>query len=107
MPRDPVRLGICATKIQGKILVQLKEGNLPKIGTRTVIKRNGMFKEIGAIIEVIGSTRSPWIVIAVIKGMYQLIRPEDVVFTREGPVRKKTDRSKRRRKGKKTQKTNV
>ena len=107
MSRDPVRLGICAKKTQGKILVQLKEGQLPKIGTRTVIKRNGIFKEIGKILEVIGSTRNPWIVISVNQGMYQLVRSEDVIFSQESRVRKKTKWSKRRKKGKKTQKSNV
>jgi rRNA processing protein Gar1 len=105
--QDPKRLGICTTKTQGKILVQIKEGKLPKIGTRTVVKRNGAYREIGEIIEVIGSTRSPWIVIAVKKEMYPLVSSDDVVYIGGRPVRKKTKRMMRRKKGKKTQKTNI
>lgn len=107
VPQDPKRLGICAKKTQGKVLVQVKEGKLPKIGTRAVVRKNGVYKEIGEIIEVIGSTRSPWIVIAVKKEIYQLVKSDDVIYIGERPVRKKLKSFTRKKRGKKTQKTTL
>ena len=93
----PLRIGKCSIKVQGKILVNLAGKNLPKIGARAKIRRDGQFKLIGEVVEVIGSTRNPWIVISVSKGFFNLVQYEEDVFTED---RSQRDKGKKRKKAK-------
>lgn len=86
MSQTPTRIGKCSIKVQGKILVKL-EGNLPKIGAQAKIKRDRHFEVIGEVIEAIGSTRNPWIVISAKKSLFSAVQPKDDIFTGDPPQR--------------------
>ncbi|UCE15111.1 MAG: hypothetical protein JSV04_07995 [Candidatus Heimdallarchaeota archaeon] len=98
MLQKHTEIGKCSIIVQGKILVNLEGKNLPKIGTYAKIRREGKFKEIGEVVEVIGSTRNPWIVISARKGSLRTIQHEETVYTEDYPKRE------RKKKGKKSQK---
>ncbi len=95
VPRTAIRIGKCSIKVQGKILVKLASKNLPKIGAHAKIKRNGQFKVIGEVIEVIGLTQNPWIVISAPKNCFNIVQQEEDVFTEDPSLEEK--RKKRRK----------
>ncbi|UCG03601.1 MAG: hypothetical protein JSW11_06355 [Candidatus Heimdallarchaeota archaeon] len=101
MPQTPIRIGKCSIKIQGKILVQLENEKLPKIRSLAKVKRNSQFKKIGEVIEVIGSTRKPWIVISAPQSSYKMVQLEEYIFTQERSQKKKGKEKKKARKSKK------
>ena len=94
------KIGKCLIKVQGKILVQLKGEKLPKIRSLAKVKRNGQFKKIGEVIEVIGSTRNPWIVISVPQKSFNMVQLEENIFTEERSLRKKGKEKKKIRRQK-------
>ncbi|UCG90516.1 MAG: hypothetical protein JSU57_01945 [Candidatus Heimdallarchaeota archaeon] len=100
MPQTPIKIGKCSIKVQGKIIVKLAIKNLPKIGARAKIKRDGQFKVIGEVIEVIGSTRNPWVVISSPQSSFNMIQHEENIFTEERSQREKKKKKKRVRKQK-------
>jgi rRNA processing protein Gar1 len=101
LPQAPIKIGKCSIKTQGKILVQLEDEKLPKIKSLAKVKRKGHFKKIGEVIEVIGSTRKPWIVISASQNSFNLVKLEENIFTEERfQRRKKKDKKKDRRKKK-------
>ncbi|MFX0014545.1 MAG: hypothetical protein ACFFB2_05295 [Promethearchaeota archaeon] len=85
----PSKIGKCSIKIQGKILVELADKNLPKIGAHAKIKRNNHFRKIGEVLEVIGSTRNPWVVISTPKSSFNMVRYEECIFTEDHERRRK------------------
>ena len=93
----PTRIGNCSIKVQGKILVKL-EGNLPKIGSYAKIKRDNHFKVVGEVIEAIGSTRNPWIVISAKKDLFDVIQPKEDIFAEDPPQRDRKRKKKHFRK---------
>ena len=103
MPQPPTKIGKCSVKIQGKILVQLENEKLPRIRSIAKVKRNSQFKKIGEVIEVIGSTRKPWIVISAHQNLFEMIQLEENIFTeeksqkRKGKEKKKVRKPKRKR----------
>jgi len=98
LPQAPVKIGKCSIKTQGKILVQLEDEKLPKIRSLAKIKRKDRFIKVGKVIEVIGSTRKPWIVISAPQNMYNLVQLEENIFTEERSQKKiKRDKKKDRR----------
>ena len=102
MPQAPTKIGKCSIKTQGKILVQLEDEKLPKIKSIAKVKRKGNFKKIGEVIEVIGSTRRPWIVISASQNSFNLVQLEENIFTEErSQWRKKKGKKKDRRMKKK------
>ncbi len=100
MTQTPIKVGKCSKKVQGKIIVKLTVKNLPKIGSRAKIRRNGHFKAIGEVIEVIGSTRNPWIVISASPSSFNMVQYDDNIFTEERSQREKKKKKKRVRKQK-------
>lgn len=101
VPPTPIRIGRCSIKVQGKVIVKLMVENLPKIGANAKIKRNSNFKSVGEVIEVIGSTQNPWIVISAPKKYFNLIQLEEDVFTED---RSQFERGKKRKKVRKQKK---
>jgi len=93
-----VLIGKCSVKTQGKILIQLDGINLPRIGSKASIKKDGKHKIIGEVIEAIGSTQSPWVVISVNKLIFQEIQINEEIFAQQIPKTKKGQKVKRRRK---------
>jgi rRNA processing protein Gar1 len=89
MSRATTIIGKCSIKVQGKILVQLEGHNLPKIGSRALIKRNDQFKVIGAVTEAIGSTRNPWIVILPKKDEFETIQLDEVLYSGDHSKKKR------------------
>ena len=67
MTPSSMRIGKCAVKAQGKVLVQLKGINLPKIGSKAFVSKEGKSRPLGDVVEAIGSTQRPWIVISASK----------------------------------------
>lgn len=96
LPQAPIKIGKCLIKVQGKILVQLEDENLPKIRSLANIQRNGQFKKIGEVVEVIGSTQKPWIVISAPQSSFNMVQLEEYIFTEDRSQRKKV---KKRKKG--------
>lgn len=101
VPSTPIRIGRCSIKVQGKVIVKLTSNNLPKIGANAKIKRNSNFKSVGEVIEVIGSTQNPWIVISAPKKYFNLIQLEENVYTED---RSQFDKGKKIRKVRKQKK---
>lgn len=66
---------------QGKIVVQLIGENLPKIGSSALIQEKGKYIKIGEIIEVIGSTKNPWLVISARKDKISHLNEETTLFS--------------------------
>lgn len=98
MPQVPTKIGKCSIKTQGKILVQLEDEKLPKIKSIAKVKRKTDFKKIGEVIEVIGSTRRPWIVISASQNSFNLVQLDENIFTEErSQWRKKKGKKKDRR----------
>ena len=97
-------IGKCSVKTQGKILIQLDGINLPRIGSKAFIKKDGKHKIIGEVIEAIGSTQGPWIVISVNKVSFQEIQINEEIFAQQIPKTKKVQKPKRRTKHSKKQK---
>ncbi|MHA2154585.1 MAG: hypothetical protein ACXABU_04545 [Candidatus Hodarchaeales archaeon] len=101
MSPSSMRIGKCTVKAQGKVLVQLKGINLPKIGSKAFVSYEGKSKPLGEVVEAIGSTQSPWIVISANKHAYQTIQINDEIYTQEKLKRKKSkkylDKKKRAR----------
>ncbi|MFW9903097.1 MAG: hypothetical protein ACFFFH_02080 [Candidatus Thorarchaeota archaeon] len=101
MPQAPIKIGKCSIKTQGKILVQLEDEKLPKIKSLAKVKRKDHFKKIGEVIEVIGSTRKPWIVISASPNSFNLVEFEENIFAEErSHWKKKKDKKINRRKKK-------
>ncbi|MFX0209767.1 MAG: hypothetical protein ACFFDT_27545, partial [Candidatus Hodarchaeota archaeon] len=98
--QTPIRVGKCSKKVQGKIIVKLAIKNLPKIGARAKIKRNGQFKAIGEVIEVIGSTQNPWIVISASPSSFNIVQNDENIFTEIRSQGEKKKKKKRVRKKK-------
>jgi rRNA processing protein Gar1 len=92
------RIGKCSIKIQGKIIVKLEGANIPKIGSRAMIKKNGDFKFIGEITEAIGSTRDPWLVISTKKREFKIVNYGEVVYVDDSHTRNKFRRKRKRKK---------
>ena len=80
---SPIRIGKCAVKTQGKFLVHLSGINLPKIGARALIKKDGKDKYIGEVSEAIGSTQNPWIVISAKKSAFDRVSINDIIYTQD------------------------
>ena len=97
-----MRIGNSSIKVQGKILVQLENNALPKIGSRAKIQREGSFMDIGEVIEVIGSTKKPWIVILAKKEKLDVLKEGESVFTEDPPQRDKGKKQRRWKKGTKS-----
>jgi rRNA processing protein Gar1 len=100
LSQAPIKIGKCVIKIQGKIIVQLEGNKLPKIRSLAKVKRNGKFKKIGEVTEVIGTTRKPWIVISASQNLFNMVQLEENVFTEERSQRKKGNEKKKARKQK-------
>ncbi|MFX0122925.1 MAG: hypothetical protein ACFFAE_04750 [Candidatus Hodarchaeota archaeon] len=98
MSQTLIKIGKCSIKVQGKILVQLEDEKLPKIRSLAKVKRNSQFKKIGEVIEVIGSTRKPWIVISTPRDLFNMVQLEEKIFTEERPQSKKGKKKKNVRK---------
>ena len=94
----PVRIGKCAVKAQGKILVHLNGINLPKIGARALIKADGKDRYIGEVSEAIGSTQSPWIVITAKKSTFDRVKVDEVIYTQDVLKLKKSKKFRRKKK---------
>ncbi|MFX1286177.1 MAG: hypothetical protein ACFFB5_21215 [Promethearchaeota archaeon] len=101
MSYTPIRVGKCSKKVQGKIIVKLETKNLPKIGARVKIQRNGHFKTIGGVIEVIGSTRNPWIVISASPSSFNIVQYDENIFTEERSQREKKKKKRKVKRHKK------
>ena len=99
-----MRIGKCSVKTQGKIIVQLNGINLPKIGSRAFVSRNSKQKPIGEVIEAIGSTQNPWVVISAKKSMFQEVQINEEIFTHELPKTNKDQRFRRKHKNNKKRK---
>ena len=98
LPQAPVKIGKCSIKTQGKILVQLEDEKLPKIRSLAKVKRKDRFVKIGEVIEVIGSTRKPWIVISASQNTFNLVQLEENIFTEDiSHKKRKKDKRKDRR----------
>ena len=101
MTPSSMRIGKCTVKTQGKVLVQLKGINLPKIGSKAYVDIEGKSKSLGDVVEAIGSTQSPWIVISASKAAYERVQINDEIVTHELKKRKKSkkylDKKKRQR----------
>ncbi|MHA2474567.1 MAG: hypothetical protein ACXAES_15200 [Promethearchaeota archaeon] len=95
---SPIRIGKCAVKTQGKLLVHLSGINLPKIGARALIKKNGNEKYIGEVSEAIGSTQSPWIVISTKKAQFDKVAVNDVIYIQDVLKLKKSKKYRERKK---------
>jgi rRNA processing protein Gar1 len=95
---SPIRIGKCAVKTQGKLLVHLNGINLPKIGARALIKKDGKEKYIGEVSEAIGSTQSPWIVISAKKTPFEKVAVNDVIYTQDVLKLKKSKKYRERKK---------
>ncbi len=99
MSPSSMKIGKCTIKTQGKVLVQLKGINLPKIGSKAFVSKDGKSKPLGEVVEAIGSTQSPWIVISANKKAFQHVQIDDEIFTQDKIKRKKSkkylDRKKR------------
>ncbi|MFX0141993.1 MAG: hypothetical protein ACFFDN_50620 [Candidatus Hodarchaeota archaeon] len=78
----------------------MENEKLPKIKSLAKIKRDGQFKKIGEVIEVIGSTRNPWIVISAPQNSYKMVQFEENIFTQERSQKKKGKEKKKARKSK-------
>ena len=100
LPQAPTKIGKCSIKTQGKILVQLEDEKLPKIRSLAKVKRKDRFVKIGEVIEVIGSTRKPWIVISASQNTFNLVQLEENIFTEERSLRKKGKEKKKIRRQK-------
>ena len=98
MANSPVKLGKCAVKTQGKYLVHLKGLNLPKIGARALIIKDGKEKYVGEVSEAIGSTQSPWIVISAKKTPFDKVAVNDVIYTQDVLRLKKSKKYRERKK---------
>ena len=101
MAPSSMRIGKCTVKAQGKVLVQLKGINLPKIGSKAFVSKEGKSRPLGEVVEAIGSTMSPWIVISANKNAYHHIQIDDEIYTQDKIKRKKSkkylDKKKRAR----------
>jgi len=80
---SPIQIGKCAVKTQGKLMVHLSGINLPKIGARALIKKDGKERYIGEVSEAIGSTQSPWIVISAKKSVFDRVEVNEVIYTQD------------------------
>ena len=101
MAPSSMQIGKCTVKTQGKVLVQLKGTHLPKIGSKAFVSKEGKSKPLGEVVEAIGSTQQPWIVISANKKAYEHIQINDEIYTVEKVKRRKSkkylDRKKRTR----------
>jgi len=79
----PIRIGKCAVKTQGKFLVHLSGINLPKFGSRALIKKDGKEKYVGEVSEAIGLTQNPWIVISAKKAAFDRMVVNEVIYTQD------------------------
>jgi rRNA processing protein Gar1 len=96
--KSPRRIGKCSVKAQGKILVNLDGINLPKIGSKAFIYKNGKHKPIGEVMEAIGSTQNPWVVISAHKSAFNIVQENEDIFTQESSSTKKSRKFKKKRK---------
>jgi rRNA processing protein Gar1 len=95
------RIGKCTVKTQGKIIAKLEGKNIPKLGSYSYINVDGKFKSIGEVVEAIGSTQNPWIVVSPDKGKFGIVNVDEILFTKEHPEKKKIGKGKKRRRLKK------
>jgi rRNA processing protein Gar1 len=93
-----IRIGKCEVKVQGKLLVHLSGINLPKIGARALIKKDGKEKYIGEVSEAIGSTQNPWIVISAKKATFDRVEIDEVIYTRDVLKLKKSKKYREKKK---------
>ena len=93
-----MHIGKCTEKVQGKIIVRLNGINLPKIGSKAFIKKDGKEKTIGEVSEAIGSTQKPWIVISANKSGFNFVELNEEIFTKEIPQSRKSKKFRRERK---------
>ena len=98
MANTPIRIGKCAVKTQGKFLVHLSGINLPKMGARALIKKDGKERYIGEVSEAIGSTQNPWIVISAKKSWFDRVAVNDIIYTQDVLRLKKSKKYRQRRK---------
>ena len=90
MTPSTMKIGKCTIKTQGKILVQLNGINLPKMGSKAFVLREGKSRPFGEVVEAIGSTQNPWIVVAANKKGYEDIQLNELIYTQEKMKRKKS-----------------
>lgn len=98
--QTPMRIGNSTIKAQRKLIVQLEGKKLPKIGSRAKIKRKDRFMDIGEVVEVIGTTKKPWIVILAKKEKLKTLKDGESIFTEEST--KKEKRQHKRKWGKRS-----
>ncbi|MHA1206278.1 MAG: hypothetical protein ACTSSO_01780 [Candidatus Hodarchaeales archaeon] len=95
---SPIRIGKCAVKTQGKFLVHLSGINLPKIGSRALIKKDGKEKYVGEVSEAIGSTQNPWIVISAKKASFDRMELNEVIYSQDVLKLKKSKKYRQKKK---------
>ncbi len=93
--QTPMRIGNSTIKAQNKLIVQLEGEKLPKIGSRVKIKRKDSFLDIGEVIEIIGTTKKPWVVVLAKKERLKILQEGESIFTSESPKKVKKQRKKR------------
>ncbi|MHA1214607.1 MAG: H/ACA ribonucleoprotein complex subunit GAR1 [Candidatus Hodarchaeales archaeon] len=101
MPQIPSAIGRYSLSSQGKIIVRLEGKNLPKIGSQAQVKRHGRYQTIGRIVEAIGSTRAPWIVIVPKKKKMTEIGEGEMIFASNEPPKQNKRKKKKKYKYKK------
>jgi rRNA processing protein Gar1 len=94
--QTPMRIGNSTIKAHSKLIVQLEGNKLPKIGSRAKIKRKDSFLDIGEVVEVIGTTKKPWIVILFKKENYNVLQEGESIFTEDRRKKEKKQRKKKR-----------
>jgi rRNA processing protein Gar1 len=105
VPRSPLEIGKSTVATQNRIVVKLKDGKLPKIGSIAKIQKKKGFIDIGEVIEIIGSTKTPWAVIRMKKDQFDILKEDETIFTEEKPHRGKSKKKVRRKKGDKNRHT--
>jgi rRNA processing protein Gar1 len=93
-----MHIGKCTKKVQGKLIVLLNGINLPKIGSKAFVKKDGKEIIIGEVSEAIGSTQKPWIVISTNKKGFGYVELNEEIFTKEIPQSRKFKKKRYNRK---------
>ena len=76
-----MKLGKMSTEVQGNILVKLEGINIPKMGSKAQIRINENYESFGKIVEAIGSTKEPWIVIKRGRGNKTRIKQNSIIYS--------------------------
>lgn len=92
-----MKLGIVESETQGNIIVKLEGLNIPKMGSIAQVKINGNFESFGRIVEAIGSTREPWIVIKRKKGNRTKINKDSIIYSYSKLMKSRMRRRKRKK----------